>query len=162
LVSLKCSHPYCKTCLQNHVLRFSEDLNGEQQQQSQSQQQQSVIACPHCGVALESAPAFVSNNYSGTTPPLFFSKIRQFTRFYQARYGSANTDCCHYCSVEKIASSTTTTTKMGRWRTQFIRHQCHCRYGVIRRRSTSTSSGGGSVPDNNNNNKEWKKANNNN
>jgi len=66
LVSSKCSHPYCKTCLQNHDLRFSEDLNGEQQQQSQqqSQQQQSVIACPHGGVALESAADFVSNNYS--------------------------------------------------------------------------------------------------
>jgi hypothetical protein len=33
LVSSKCSYPYCKTCLQNHALRFSEDLNGEQQQQ---------------------------------------------------------------------------------------------------------------------------------
>jgi hypothetical protein len=69
LVSSKCSHPYCKTCLQNHVLQFSEDLNGEQQSQSQSQlqQQQSIIACPHCGVALEAAVAVVNNNNSGTT-----------------------------------------------------------------------------------------------
>jgi hypothetical protein len=62
LVSSKCSHPYRKTCLQNHVLQFSEDLNGEQQSQ-----QQSIIACPHFGVALEAAAAVVHNNNSGTT-----------------------------------------------------------------------------------------------
>jgi hypothetical protein len=58
LVSTKCSHPYCKTCLQNHVVQFAEDRNGEQQQQ---QQQQPIIACPNCGVALEAVDS------SGTT-----------------------------------------------------------------------------------------------